>query len=101
MTTGRRFDGGDSLMPLRPSIIAALASATNRRRRSYGRSDLTAVGTNWQASLVTNQRGPVLTRRAQTRADAFAQAHRLLEDAEDRQWFNGELVRVEVGQSDG
>jgi hypothetical protein len=62
---------------------------------------VTAIGTTWRAALVSDQRGPVLTRRAKTRSDAFAQAHRLLEDAEDRQWFNGELVRVEVGQSDG
>jgi hypothetical protein len=43
----------------------------------------------------------MLTCRAQTRADAFAQAHTLLDQAEDMTWFNGELVRVELGQSDG
>jgi hypothetical protein len=42
----------------------------------------------------------VLTRRAQTRADAFAQAHRLLDDAEDRTWFNGEVVCVRVEQAE-
>ena len=62
--------------------------------------DLTAIGTNWQASLVSDQRGPVLTRRTKTRADAFAQAHRLMDEAEDRQWFNGEVVSVAVAQSD-
>jgi hypothetical protein len=51
--------------------------------------------------LVTNQRGPVLSRKAQTRADAYAAAHRLLDDAEDRQWFNGEVVSVAVAQSEG
>jgi len=61
---------------------------------------LTAIGANWKAVLVSDQRGPVLTRKAKTRSDAFAQAHRLLDDAEDRQWFNGELVRVEVRQAD-
>jgi len=61
---------------------------------------MVAIGTNWQASLVSDQRGPVLKRRTKTRADAFAQAHRLLDDAEDRQWFNGEAVSVQVVQSD-
>ncbi len=61
---------------------------------------MTAIGANWKAVLVSDQRGPVLTRKAKTRSDAFAQAHRLLDDAEDRQWFNGELVRVEVRQAD-
>jgi hypothetical protein len=61
---------------------------------------VTAIGTNWQASLVSDQRGPVLTRRTKTRADAFAQAHRLMDEAEDRQWFNGEVVSVAVAQSD-
>jgi hypothetical protein len=88
-------------MGLPRSLAASLASSAARRRRSDGRSNLTAVGTNWQASLVTNQRGPVLSRRAQTRADAFAAAHRLLEDAEDRTWFNGEVVSVAVAQSEG
>jgi hypothetical protein len=73
---------------------------TTRRHSDEG-DTVTAIGTTWRAALVSDQRGPVLTRRAKTRSDAFAQAHRLLEDAEDRQWFNGELVRVEVGQSDG
>ena len=61
---------------------------------------MTAVGTKWQASLVSDQRGPVLTRRAQTRGDAFAQAHRLLDDAEDRRWFNDEVVGVQVAQAE-
>jgi hypothetical protein len=42
-----------------------------------------------------------LSRRAKTRADAFAQAHRLMDEAEDRQWFNGETIRIEVAHSDG
>jgi|GEM_PF-5029139 len=61
---------------------------------------MTAIGTTWRAALVSDQRGPVLSRRAKTRSDAFAQAHRLLDDAEDRQWFNGEAVSVQVVQSD-
>ena len=89
------------MSPLSRSLVAALASAAARRRRSYGRSDVTAIGTTWRALLTSDQRGPVLSRRAKTRADAFAQAHRLMDEAEDRQWFNGETIRIEVAQSDG
>jgi len=85
--------------PLSRALIAALASATSRRRRFDGRSDLTAIGTTWRAALVSDQRGPVVSRRAQTRADAFAQAHVLLDQAEERQWFNGEAVSVRVEQA--
>jgi hypothetical protein len=62
---------------------------------------VTAVGTTWRALLTSDQRGPVLTRRAKTRSDAYAAAHVLLDQAEDRTWFNGEVVRVEIAQSDG
>jgi len=53
---------------------------------------MVAIGTTWRAALVNDQPGPVLTRRAKTRPDAFAQAHRLLDDAEGRRWFNGETI---------
>jgi hypothetical protein len=59
---------------------------------------VTAVGKTWQAALVSSVRGALLTRRAQTKADAYAQAHRLLDDAEDRAWFHGEVVRIEIAQ---
>ena len=62
------------------------------RRSRWGGDTVTAIGTQWRASLVSDQRGPVLTRRAKTRSDAFAQAHRLLDDAEDRQWFKGSCI---------
>jgi hypothetical protein len=61
---------------------------------------MVAIGTTWRAALVSDQRGPMLTRKAETRADAFAQAHRLLDDAEDRTWHRGEAVSVLVEQSD-
>jgi hypothetical protein len=44
---------------------------------------MTAIGANWRAAIVSDQRGLVLSRRAQTRADAFAQAHVLLDQADD------------------
>jgi hypothetical protein len=50
---------------------------------------------------LAGQRGPVLTRRAKTRADAFAQAHRLMDEAEDMAWYNGEVVGVRVEQDAG
>jgi len=61
---------------------------------------MTANGKSFVAVLATNERGPILTRRAETRADAFAQARRLLDDAEDREWNRGETVSVEVRQAD-
>ena len=62
---------------------------------------MVAIGTMWRASLASDQRGPVLTRRARTRADAFAQAHVLLDQAEDMAWYNGEVVGVKVEQDAG
>jgi hypothetical protein len=50
--------------------------------------------------LVSDQRGPLVSRQAQTRAEAFKQAHVLLDQAEDRDWFRGEVVSVQVAQSD-
>jgi hypothetical protein len=58
-----------------------------------------AVGRGFVAVLASDQRGPMVTRKAETREAAFAVARRLLDEAEDRTWFNGDLVRVEVGQS--
>ena len=62
---------------------------------------MTAIGKAFVAVLSSDQRGPLVTRRSKTKSDAYSMAHRLLDDAEDMVWFNGELVRVEVGQSDG
>jgi hypothetical protein len=71
------------------------------RRSRWGGDTVTAIGTQWRASLVSDQRGPVLTRRAKTRSDAFAQAHRLLDDAEDRQWFKGEAASIRIELAEG
>jgi hypothetical protein len=57
---------------------------------------VTAVETKWQASLVSDQQGTVLTRKAVTKSEAFSLAHVLLDRAEEVVWFNGETVRVEV-----
>ena len=87
-------------MPLRPSLVAALASSANRRRRARG-DTVSTIGKGYVAVLSTNQRSPVLTRKAATKSEAFSLAHRLLDDAEDRQCFNGETVSVQIGQADG
>jgi hypothetical protein len=86
-------------MPQFP-LVASLAFSINRRR-SYGRGDVTAVGKDFTAVLSSSMRGPLVTRKAETREAAFAVARRLLDDAERQQLNRGELVRVEVGQSDG
>lgn len=61
---------------------------------------MSAIGKGFVAVLATNQRGPVVTRKAESREGAFAQAHVLLDQAEERQWFNGEVVAVEVRQAE-
>jgi hypothetical protein len=71
-------------------------------RRHFDEGDtVTAVGRDYCATLGTSMRGPLVTRKAATMSDAFAMARRLLDDAERQQFHRGELVRVEVGQSDG
>jgi hypothetical protein len=86
-------------MPLRPSLVAALASAAARRRRFKG-DTMTAVGRDYTAVLSTSTRGPIVTRRVPTLSDAYAMARRLLDDAERQQFNRGEIVSVAVGQSD-
>jgi hypothetical protein len=61
---------------------------------------MTAIGSKWQASLVSDQRGAVLTRKAATKSEAFSLAHVLLDQAEDMAWFNGETVRIEVSRAE-
>jgi len=62
---------------------------------------MTAIGSNWRATLVSDQRGPVVTRQAATRIEAFAHARVLLDEAEDRVWYHGETVGVTVAQDAG
>jgi hypothetical protein len=50
--------------------------------------------------LSTNERGPVERRKAGTRSQAFAAARTLLDVAERREFNRGEVVSVEVRQSD-
>jgi hypothetical protein len=85
-------------MPLSKALVAALASAAARRAR---RTTMVAIGKMWQAALVSSMRGPVLSRRTETREGAFAMAHVLLDQAESQQWHRGERVQVEIAQADG
>jgi hypothetical protein len=62
---------------------------------------MVAIGREFIAILSTNERGPVERRKAGTRSQAFAAARTLLDVAERRDWNRGEVVRVEIGQSDG
>jgi hypothetical protein len=61
---------------------------------------MTAEGKGFVAVLSTNQRGPALTRKVESREGAFAMARRLLDEAEAKTWHLGEVVAVEVKQSD-
>jgi hypothetical protein len=88
-------------MPLPSHLSAALASAAARLRRSKGGNTVSAIGKTWRASLVSDQRGSVLSRKAESREGAFAQAHRLLDEAEDMVWFHGEAVGVRIEQDGG
>ena len=49
---------------------------------------------------MSDQRGPVLTRKAASKSEAFMQARVLLDQAEDMVWYHGEIVGVQVAQSD-
>jgi hypothetical protein len=62
---------------------------------------MTAIGKGFVAVLITNERGPLVTRKAATMSDAFAVARRLLDDAERQQFNRGEIVSVQVAQSEG
>jgi hypothetical protein len=81
-------------------LAAALASAAARRRRDR-RNTVTAVGTTWRALLTSDQRGPILTRKAATKSEAYSAAHALLDQAEDMAWYRGEIVGVRVEQDAG
>jgi hypothetical protein len=70
-----------------------------QHRRSRGEI-VTAIGKDFTAVLSTNMRGPLVTRKGETRETAFAVARRLLDDAERQQFNRGEIVSVAVAQSD-
>ncbi len=61
---------------------------------------MTAIGKGYVAVLLTNERGPVLTRRTRSREEAFKAAHYLLDRAEDQEWNRGETVSVGVAQAE-
>jgi hypothetical protein len=59
------------------------------------------VGRGFVAVLATDQRGPVERRPAKTREEAFAAARWLLDQAERRDWYRGEIVSVRIEAGDG
>jgi hypothetical protein len=61
---------------------------------------MTAIGKGFVATLSSNERGPILTRRASTSSEAISAAHVLLDRAEDQQWHLGERVSAQIAQSD-
>lgn len=61
---------------------------------------MTAIGTTWKAVLASDQRGPLVTFTAGTQREALAHGQALLDRAKRFEWFKGETIRVEVGQSD-
>jgi hypothetical protein len=61
---------------------------------------MTAIGRGFTATLLTDMRGPVLTRRAPTWSGAVAIARVLLDQVEDGAWNRGEVVSVQVAQAD-
>jgi len=87
-------------MALSRQLVAALASAAARRRRSEGIT-MTAVGRDYVAQLISSERGPILSRRAPTWSGAVAIARVLLDQVEDGVWHRGERVSVQIAQSEG
>jgi hypothetical protein len=61
---------------------------------------MVAIGREYVAILSTNERGPIEHRPARTWSEACAAAHQLLDLVEHGQWHQGEIVLVEVRQSD-
>jgi hypothetical protein len=63
---------------------------------------VTAIGRGFVAVLASDQRGPLVTRRATTWNEAVAIARVLLDQVEDDQrWHRGERLSVQVAQADG
>jgi hypothetical protein len=61
---------------------------------------VTAIGRDFTAVLSANMRGPLVTRKTETREAAFAVARRLLDDAEQQQFNRSEIVSVAVAQAE-
>jgi hypothetical protein len=95
MSMGRsRFDGQSAM------LAAARRWSSMRERRRRG-TIMVAIGRGFVAVLSTDQRGPVLTRKAAAKSEAFMQAHALLDQAEDMARYRGEVVGVRVEQDAG
>jgi hypothetical protein len=61
---------------------------------------MTAIGKGFVATLSTNEREPVECKPAASWGHAFAKARLLLDAAQRRPWNQGEVVSVNVAQSE-
>jgi hypothetical protein len=77
--------------PLKAALGSSLARSAGATR---GDAAPVAGPATWKASLVSNQRGTLVSRRAETREAAITTAHRLLGEAADFAWLHGETIAV-------
>lgn len=86
--TYRRFEG--------IVIAARLCQYAATMAPPFRKETMTAIE-KWKTSLVSSQRGPLVTQTAATREQAIAIARRLLDDvAPDLAWLHGEEITVEI-----
>jgi hypothetical protein len=81
---------------------ASLASSLARGAGVTRHDPMPVAGPQaWKASLVSNQRGQLVTRRAETREAAIATACRLLDESVGFPWLHGETLSVAIQRDDG
>jgi hypothetical protein len=78
---------------------AVIASSAARRQRQQN-GTATATG-RWTASLVSNARGVLVNRQAETREAAVAAGMQLLDDAAGFAWLHGETISVAISAAVG
>jgi hypothetical protein len=61
---------------------------------------MTAIGREYVATLSSDMRGPIERKPAATWGQAFLKARLMLDAAEKRDWWRGEVVSISVAQSD-
>jgi hypothetical protein len=93
MLGGSRFGG-------RSATLAAARCWTVVRQRRLEGAIMVAIGRGYIATLVSDMRGPMVTRKAATWAGAVALARVLLDQVEDGAWHRGERVSVQVAQAE-
>ena len=61
---------------------------------------MSAIGKSYVAILSTDQRGPIERKPAVSWGQAFLKARLMLDAAERRDWWKGEVVSISVAQAD-